>query len=957
MIHRICLSLCVLFGTNCVDLAAARAESDLKLENAFVRRVFQETDGTWRTVRLERADGSDRLDLDSDELHVTLLDGTTLTLADCGCDGRPSLTQDGAMQTLTIRYVPRRTGPSPLRYMTIEYHLGNEPYLRKTIHLTLTPGEIVDRLDVERFRVSAPLDRGGRGEPVFIGDAWFAGLEYPGSQTSCDENHVRLAHFPGRPPRPGDDAETAVISKTAVLGVGAKGDPLELAFADYLDRIRRPSRIMLHYNSWYDFRGTEITNDAIVSTFDAFKKNVLDPYGISMTSMVPDDGYQEPKSIWVPRPALFPDGFRTLRQALEERGTRLGLWLPLNGFNLDVAWGREQGYETSDRGRFYCLVGPKYNAAIRAALERIIREGNINYFKHDFNQLQCSAEGHGHLPDERHGHEANLDAQLDLMAFERTLQPDIFLNVTSFVWHSPWWLIHADTVWMASSDYGYNKTWPQLSPREWDMSYRDVHFHNVYVRQRRLVPVSAMMTHGIIHGKYQPLGGAHETLREFADNVMMYYGRGVQLMEWYITPDMMTADRWDVLGRATRWAIQNRDVLEQSVFVGGDPAAGKPHGYAHFKGDRAILVLRNPDLAPQELSIPFDKTTRYRGRPGQSFTGRVIYPYVDPLPDRFTSGRPITVTLPGASVTAIERVPGEPSGPPHAPLAPLNGRAELSVSDNDQPVIDIEVPVPDEAMPRCDVLIVARTDNASPPAQATVTLDGDAVQPRQADGPTWRMQSVDLRAHRGQTAKLRWSPDRGASVFSAPPTSVDVWLLADRPIEAVSATDDSLPPAIAQVSRRQTRRLAEGLTLRRENPRRLPDAALADIRAAKLRIRVFDSNPEPRYRDKFIHLNGQRLAAVPANTGPLSAWQEHIIDVTGPALTALRRENELIVDNPVGDFFKIGGLALAVQLPDDSWVETVPHNTVYSSIREWAHFEGTPFDQARTPAIHLEFQP
>jgi len=768
---------------------------------------------------------------------------------------------------------------------------------------------------------------------------------------------VRLTHFPGRPPRPGEDANTTIISQTAVLGVGAKDDPLELAFADYIETIRRPLRIMLHYNSWYDLRQTEITNEAIISTFEAFRKNVLDPYGIAMTSVVPDDGYQEPQSIWVPRPAIFPDGLRTLRRELEARGTRLGLWLPFNGFNLDVEWGRRQGFETSDRGRYYCLVGPNYNAAIRAALERIIHEGNINYLKHDFNQLQCSAEGHGHLPDERHGHEANLDAQLELMALERRIQPDIFLNVTSYVWHSPWWLKHADTIWMNSSDYGYNKTWPQLSPREWDTSYRDVHFHHLYIRQRCLVPVSAMMTHGIIHGRYEPLGGPDETLREFADNVMMYYGRGVQLLEWYITPDLMTADRWDVLGRATRWAIRNRDTLEQSVFVGGDPAAGEPHGYAHFKDDRGILVLRNPDLAAQEIAVPFDKSTRYRGPSGQSFVGRVIYPHVEPLPDRYTSGRPIRLRLPGACVMAVELTRGKPSEPPHAPPAPLSGRAELSMSDNNQPVIEIEVPVPDEAMPRCDALFVARTTAAIPPAPATVTLDGNAAPLRQADGPTWRMQSVDLRAHRGRTARLRWTPDRNASVFSPPPTTVDVWLLADRPTEAVAPPDDALPPAIAQSFRRQAHRLAEGLALRRENPRHLPDAMLTDIQAAKLRVRVFDSNPEPRYRDKFIHLNGHKLANVPANTGPLSAWQEHVIDVTGPAMKSLKRSNELIVDNPVGDFFKIGGLALAVQLPDGAWVESLPHDAVYSSIRDWAHFEGTPFDQARSPAIPLEFPP
>ncbi|MGD9496542.1 MAG: hypothetical protein AB7Y46_09545 [Armatimonadota bacterium] len=36
---------------------------------------------------------------------------------------------------------------------------------------------------------------------------------------------------------------------------------------------------------------------------------------------------------------------------------------------------------------------------------------------------------------------------------------------------------------MCASDFGYDKTFPQLAPREWAMSYRDAHFHGVYLRR------------------------------------------------------------------------------------------------------------------------------------------------------------------------------------------------------------------------------------------------------------------------------------------------------------------------------------------------------------------------------------------------------------------------------------------------------------------------------------------
>ena len=175
----------------------------------------------------------------------------------------------------------------------------------------------------------------------------------------------------------------------------------------------------------------------------------------------------DPKSVFSLRKELFPQGYAPLHKALDERGTQLGLWLPLNGTGLGTEWGARQGYERSngpfqDLQGYFCLAAPKYNAALRQRLKRIISEGNIAYFKHDFVQLQCSAEGHGHLPTIRHGFEANLDATLKLMAYESELQPGILLDPTSYVWYSPGWLMHANYIWMGRSDRG--KVCPKAVP-------------------------------------------------------------------------------------------------------------------------------------------------------------------------------------------------------------------------------------------------------------------------------------------------------------------------------------------------------------------------------------------------------------------------------------------------------------------------------------------------------------
>ena len=950
-------------ATAIAEVTATLTGDKLVLQNQFVRRVIEKRDEVWRTVSFSRADGSDEVRIESDEFLIRLMDGTELTIADFRAEGAPDIREHDGQKQVYILYFPRDELPDSAPYQGyVVYFLADEPYQRKGVRLLFKDGQAVDRLEVERFRTQLPCDRGGRGEPVFIGESWFAGLEYPGSQTSQRERLVTLAHFPGLARRE-PHGQCHIVSKRSVIGTGAKGDPLELAFSDYLDTIRRPSRNFLQYNSWYDWRGDQLTVENLVSTFEGFKENLLDPYGLKMHAFVPDDGWQNRESIWMPKEKLYPEGFAPLRYALEARGTRLGIWMPLNGTNLNADWGAEQGYEKSNQGRFYCLVGPKYNAAIREATKRIITQGNLSYYKHDFNTLRCTAEGHGHLPDNHHGHEANLDAELELLAYERELQPDIFLNITSSVWLSPWWLMHADSVWMCASDFGYDKTLPQLSPREWAMSYRDAHFHNVYTRQRRLVPISAMMTHGIIHGKRLKLGGEQETLREWSDYVVMYYGRGVQLKELYVTPELLDADWWKALGEATRWAVDNCEVLENEVMIGGNPRKGEVYGYAHWEGDRGVICLRNPGLGDRAINVPFDRSVRYRGEAGKPFRGRVIYPFVEDLPTRFTSGQPALLAVPGASVMVVELQPGPaPAVKPAAVPALTGATAEAVVDETGKGKLTARVRVPDEEMQRCDLCLIARGAGVD---FDTLTLNGEAVKARRASGEGWMLHSIDLRPLRGEPAVVvARLPGGGERPFSSPDVTVSAWFIADRPVASPvgqaaglsASTLEHLPFAISQNFRRQTVQLLPDTKLqRRREQRRITADDLATIKAAKLRIRVFDVNDQPQYRDKFIFLNGEKLIRVPANKGRLSAWQESIIDLKPEQFKLLKMENTLELSNAGGDCYKVGGMTLAVQLGDGTWVESTTDNRIHSSVGHWLYTEGEVFRGGKSGEIKLTF--
>ncbi len=835
--------------------SVVRSGSRLVLRNSLVRRALERENEVWRTRSFARADGSDEVQVESDEFLVLLMDGTELKMDDYRAQGDPVTKSSDKSSIVEIAYAPRgEPKPGAPRSILVRYSLGEEPYLRKSLTLTMAAGEAVDRLEVERFKTGfrcdlgskgepvspadpmrLPMagDPGGKGQPVFIGNSWFAGLEYPGSYADYNNDGlVTLAHYPGLAKKSKEKGYSWVIqSKSVVIGTGLKDDPLELVFSDYLDTVRLPCPKYLVYCTGFVGSGDDnAKQDVLMANFTAVKDK-LDAYGVKMDCFMPDQvEIPNRQSIQQWRKDLYPEGPTPLRRAIEATGSRLGLWFPLIGCGLDTLWGRQNGYEVSPVDLlstwknpmfpgYYCASGPKFNAELRKNLRQLITEANISYFKHDFIMLHCWVEGHGHLPTARHGFEANLDATLDLMAYERQVQSNILMAPTSMVWQSPWWLMHANYLWCGAMDYGAVKTWPQLSPEEWAMNYHDYNFF-LGAKQRHLVPISATIIHAICHAKdYSSGGGTEEPAREWSDGVMMVYGRGLRLVDLYITPSMMNPDQWRTLGVSLRWWQENSDVLAKSVTIGGDLRKGEVYGYAHYKGDRGIICLRNPDVREQVVQVPFDKTVHYRDKEGKAFHGRVIYPYVEDLPRQLVSGKPFQLSVPGHSVVFIELRPGKAARVTPAAIAgSIEGKGEAVLDGNGNGKVTVRVDVPDEAMDRCDLFLISRSDGKQPDF-TNITVNGAPATVRSADGTAgpvkkidetsaitggsvggnWTLRSVDLRALRGKSVAVAAEASGSSS-----PCSIEAWVVADRPVVASALSQEHLPPDDWRNFRRQT---------------------------------------------------------------------------------------------------------------------------------------------------------
>ncbi|MGA7722558.1 MAG: hypothetical protein WCA84_15410 [Ignavibacteriaceae bacterium] len=549
-------------------------------------------------------------------------------------------------------------------YLNVYYEiLPDNFYMRKWIDIVDSSYGIqfLDKIFVESMEFDKKdFSRGQFGQPVFNNDI-FIGVEYPTVENEIAGGKVRCGYVAGETIK-----KDVFKSHTSVIGVSSSSAKLEQSFMDYVDDIKiNGTRPYLLYNSWYDFRNPAVTNDSesimndknVLGRLETFKKFMFDKYSIALDAFVLDDGWDNYRSLWSIDSSRFPDGFMPLTNALKSMHTSLGMWAsPFCGYDnrsVRVKWGYEHGYEKV--GDFLCFAGTKDKAAFKKAMVDYTKEYNIGYFKWDGFLLSCNEFDHGHLPG-IYSREAFVSSYIDIMNSVRKVNPGIFLNITTGTWLSPWWLKYADCIWMQGADYAYAEDVPSLNDRDKSITYRDAVLWDDLQKQHLLFPVSSLMTHGIIKGRLNFLGGKDESLDSFTNEVMMYFGRGVMMWELYVSPDLLSDNEWNAIASLIKWAKANKTVLQKTKMILGDPLKREPYGYIHLKNDAGILLLRNPGIDAREVII---KLTPELGDidPSAKYFVKIIYPYNMILPEPVEINRELKIHLNGCEILTAELIP------------------------------------------------------------------------------------------------------------------------------------------------------------------------------------------------------------------------------------------------------------------------------------------------------------
>ena len=555
----------------------------------------------------------------SDPFALLLKDGTIYKTSNLQIDGKPQ------MQALTpdsgaSRYSDGLAGEQstlPLVSSDGNLHLTWSVVLRDGSHyirqfVTATAGahdvpishvQLID-LNLPDARVVGSV----KGSPIVQGN-FFLGFEHPLSDSKVSNDRATAWIDRDLPLKAGQS-----VTYSSVIGVVQTGQ-LRRDFLRYIERERaHPYRTFLHYNSWYDLGYfNPYDQDGALDRINTFGRELHEKRGVTLDSFLFDDGWDDHASLWSFNKG-FPNGFTPVREAAQKYGAEPGIWMsPWGGYDGPkkerIQYGRQQGFEIVDNG--FALSGPKYYARFRDVCMEMVSKYGVNQFKFD-------GTGNANSVFSGSAFDSDFSAAIHLIGELRAVKPDIYINLTTGTYPSPFWLLYADSIWRGGDDDNVAGIGPY---RERWITYRDAITYQKVVQAGPLYPLNSLMLHGLIYAQH------HKQLSKDPDNdfrneIHDYFGTGTQLQEMYITPSLLTQANWDDLAEAAKWSRANADVLKDTHWIGGDPAWLEVYGWASWTPKKGILVLRNPSDKPQSIHIDIQDAFELPTDAQQSYTAK-----------------------------------------------------------------------------------------------------------------------------------------------------------------------------------------------------------------------------------------------------------------------------------------------------------------------------------------------
>jgi len=493
-------------------------------------------------------------------------------------------------------------------------------------------------IEVENFRVGCERTSGGHGEPIFLEDDAFLGLEHPaginqsspeiGSTGQRVAGSIRLWHCPGSSIPSGH----SMRSQVSLLGVSRPGESVD-QFHRYV--ISRSPRVRSKHISLYTCYGINnqwggcpaltdvevLDSQAVVGKWQA--KGVKFDYFTLDQGWPSNDG-----DLTEFVDGCYPDGPQRMVKGLEALGMKFGLWFSVSGgpwsdgsypavqtsaIPLPGATGEppttppepayRNGFPTGGGiGRDLCIASDTYFNVFRNALQHHVHDNDLKLVKFDIGTYYCNSTTHQHLPG-KYSSEAMFNRLIALADMTRAISPEMFVIWYWGVGASPFWGFYGDAIFesglfLEGSGTSYV---PSLYYRDsvtlaLDQSTRFAKYIPPLLKDSLGVWISQI--------RWANFMGKHR----WREALVMDMGRGNLIFpQLWGDPNLLDGEDQEFLAKMMALTRENEALLMRPRHDLGDIWKNEVYAYAFFEGNRGFVFCNNVHFTARKIQLSLGK--------------------------------------------------------------------------------------------------------------------------------------------------------------------------------------------------------------------------------------------------------------------------------------------------------------------------------------------------------------
>ena len=498
--------------------------------------------------------------------------------------------------------------------------------------------------------VTCSLDRGGEGQPIFVGTDGFISSTFPAAENQADGKQLCLRQAPFVSLEPG---ETFTLSP-AVFGLNIEDDMAESFLRFLRPRRPHPTGPLRIYCDWgaHD----ESDNSAALPLDEQMAYRLLadicrakEQTGLAFDYYLMDDYWYSPGDMYTAfDKEHWPNGPNAFIQAVEAAGMQFGLWFDVNLQKLDV------GCKTFMRGGTPDLLCMSYREnmdKLFQGVEHQIRENHVRLLKFDFAFFDCDDTSHlFHSARHTASKEPAVRFFIEHLADLRSRYPDLrvlayngFTTDLSFISSvdpnrhglavSPFWAEAVDYIYCGD---------PRPAEMPAPLQKSLLHYTDCMIEQFRdaLFPIEAVDDHGTMVGNTGTI--YYLGRKALRDSYILNIVRGTCKRHLYGETALLTEEDWAFMAAVEPMFDFVCSPSCHTIPVLQRPSERGLYGYSNTDGDKGIITLVNAGATPLPAVVNLPCWQE-----GERLSWRLLY----------HAGERVSHTLPEAGILTAEVEP------------------------------------------------------------------------------------------------------------------------------------------------------------------------------------------------------------------------------------------------------------------------------------------------------------